>query len=161
MRFNARVLEDRLLARFQEAVDAELLAHASLIGAEQEASRIPKVPGVALLLRSAGLTNPRGVGDPVQQEGIVEWSAFAVGQNLRERGARSGRRGDMGAYYALEMVMKVASGFEMKLTDDEDGFPLWVDSFNLATFDQPSGGKAIYEVALRHEWIFTQEGFEE
>lgn len=163
MEFDPIILEDRLLARYQQAVDAGLLAWAGLIGTEAEASKMPKLPGVSILLRRGGLSAPRllgNAGEGKAQEGIIEWTLYAGGQNLRERGKRTGRRGDVGAYYALSMAMRLADGFIMTLADDLPGFPLWIDSFDLATFDQPTG-LSIYEIAVRHEWAFDDEGSEE
>lgn len=160
MRFPANVLQDRLLARYQEAVDAGLLAWAGLINSENDAARMPKMPGAAILLRRGGLSLPHGVGGPVRQVGIVEWSVYAGGQDLKETGRRAGQRGARGGNYALEMVMKIGDGFLMRETDEEDGFPIWIDSFDLAGFDQPAG-KFVYEVALRHEWDFVEDGFDE
>jgi hypothetical protein len=159
MRFPVQTLRQRLLTRYQEAVDAGLLAWAGLVGSEADAARMPKMPGAAILLQRGGLSLPHGVGGPVRQVGIVEWTVYAGGQDQKATG-RAGAAGPRGGDYALEMVMQIGDGFLMRESDAEDGFPLWIDSFDLAGFDQPAG-KFVYEVALRHEWNFVEEGFED
>lgn len=159
MNFPIDVLRARLLARYKEAVSAGLLAWAGVIGRERDANSMPKLPGVALLLQAGGFSPPHGVGGPTRQIAVIEWTAYAAGQDMKARGS-SGAGGARGADYALQMAMEIASGFEMKAQETDVGFPIWIDRFELAGFDQPTG-KFVYEVALRHEWNFVEEGFDD
>lgn len=161
MEFNADVLEDRLLARYQQAVDAGLLAWVGLIGDEEEAAKMPKRPGLAILLRRGAFSRPDGV-DVVRQDGIVEWSVFAGGSNLRERGLKSGRRGPSGAHHALRIAIRYGVGFPMTDNvdlEDANGFPLELSTFNLVGMDQKAGS-ALYEVSLQHDWPIVEYGYE-
>lgn len=159
MNFPIGHLRQRLLDRYLEAVEEGLLAWAGLIGKEADAGKMPKMPGVALLLSAGGFSPPHGVGGPQRQMAIIEWTAFAGGQDHRGTG-KSGYAGARGGDYALEMTMQIAEGFEMRASDDAPGFPIWIDRFALWAMDQPAG-KFVYEVALRHEWNFVEEGFDE
>lgn len=156
--FNPEPLEDRLLDRYQLAVDVGLLEHVRVVGDEEEAMQMPKLPGLSLLLRSATFGENEGIGG-VRQLGVVEWSVFAAGVNLRTRGARAGRRGARGAYHALAIAIKYGVGFEMGMSVLTVGFPISLAGFQLAGFDQ-AAGKAVYEVRLQHEWLLVEDGMD-
>lgn len=159
MLFDADALEDRFLSRLQQAVSDGYLKWAGLIGDESEANNMPKLPGVALLLRRGAFADPEGI-DVTRQIGVVEWSVYASGTNLRERGVKSGRKGATGAYHAMMVAIQYSVGFLMTADPlEHSGFPIWLDSFELASIDQQAG-RAMYEIGFRHQWSIVEFGFD-
>lgn len=153
MDFDIDLLEDRIVTHGKEAVSAGLLSWFDIIGSEEEAARMPKVPGVAVLLRRGGFGDPMGI-DVTRSIGVIEWSFFARGENLRKPGLRSGRKGARGAYHAMNVVWQYFYGWEI-----DAGVPMWIESFDLVELDRKAGF-AMYEVALRHQRSVVQLGYD-
>ena len=152
--FDAEALEDILVERLQEAVTDGLVEWAGMIGDEAETvNGLPKMPGLAVLFRRAAWDRPHGI-DVTRQLGVVEWSVYAAGVNLRDSGLRAGRRGATGAYHAAMVAIRYLVGFNIA-----DGFPLWVNSVDLASYD-PRSEKAIYELSFQHEWSLVEFPYE-
>lgn len=159
MLFDLDILEDRAITRMQQAVTDGLLAFAGAIGDEDEASKTPKLPALSLLFRRATFSDPQTI-DITRQLGLVEWSVFASGTNLRERGKRSGRKGATGAYHAVMVAIQYLEGFGMT-TDSNSGvyFPMTIRSVELAALDQ-AAQRAMYEMQVVHEWPVAEFGFD-
>lgn len=159
MIFEPDALEDRLLARYEIARDAGYVKWVGLIGSEEDANNMPKLPGIAILLRRGIISRPETV-DGTRQLGRVHWSIFAAGENVRLIGKGSGRRGPGGAYAALKAVLRFGEGFLMTHDpSEEQGFPLSAESFDLAGFEQKTG-RRVYEVEMSHDWFFVEDGFD-
>lgn len=151
--FDPEALEDVIVARLQDAVTDGLIEWAGVIGDDAETQSI-RLPGIAILFRRAAFDRPNSV-DVTRQIGIVEWSIFAGGKNLRAAGLRSGRRGATGAYHATMVAIRYLVGFNVA-----DGFPMWVNSVDLGSYD-PRSEKAVYELAFQHEWPLVEYPYDE
>lgn len=155
MIFDVEALEDTLVARLQEAVADGMIEWAGVVGDEAEvanATGIERLPGLAVLFRRAAFDAPMTI-DVTRQTGIVEWSIFAAGKNLRQKGLRAGRRGATGAYHATMVATRYLVGFEIA-----EGFPVRLNTIDLASYD-PRSERAMYELSIQHEWQLVEHPY--
>lgn len=152
---NVEDLEDQILARLQLAVTDGVISWAGTVGDESEVLvKASALPAIAVLFRRGYFSAPHAV-DTTRQTGIVDWSIFALGKNLRERGLGAGRLGATGAYNSVKVAIQYLMGLEMITEGGTQGFPLYLVSYDLAALD-PASGKAMYELLFRHEWELVE-----
>jgi hypothetical protein len=133
-------LEDLWLLKLEGVQGVRSVISGGSLGELENSERIFKHPALVTFFSGAEVEEPKVLGHPVFQEGVMRWTVLVVAASMR-----SPRKGERGTQQMVRAVIEEVDGWEIV-----DGWIVYVTGFRPVESDDPS--VAMHEVTFAHQF---------